>query len=53
MMLSLQPKQEYSIGQKVPDNFLWSLNYRSYVETDADLTAAKEILQDSYAQRSK
>lgn len=52
MMLSLPPKQEYSIGDKVPDNFLWSLNYRSYVDSMADVAAAIEILKDSYSQRA-
>ena len=52
MMLSLHPKQEHSIGDPVPENFLWSLNYRSYVGSDADLSDAKEILMDSYSLRS-
>jgi len=51
MMLTLQPKQDYTIGEKVPDNFLWSLNYRSYLASEHDIEEAKNILLDSYSQR--
>lgn len=51
MMLTLQPNKEYSIGNKVPDNFLWSLNYRSYMNSIDDIEEAREIILDSYNQR--
>lgn len=51
MMLTLQPKHEYSIGEKVPDKFLWTLNFRSYIDCLDDIVEAKEILMDSYSQR--
>lgn len=50
-ILSLAPDKEYSIGGKVPDNFLWTLNYRTQVTSDEDISAAEEILQDSYRKR--
>lgn len=51
MMLTLRPKKDYIIGSKVPDNFLWSLNYRSYLDSMDDIEEAKEILKESYNQR--
>lgn len=51
MMLTLPPRKEYRIGKKVPDNFLWSLNYRSYINTADDIDEAKEILLSSFNQR--
>ena len=51
MMLTLPPKKEFRIGAKVPDNFLWSLNYRSYIYTTDDLEDAKGVLTDSFTQR--
>lgn len=53
MMLTLQPHNEYRIGDKVPDNYLWSLNYRSYIDSIDDLEEAEAILNDSYNQRAK
>ena len=51
MMLTLGANKEYSIGNKVPDNFLWSLNYRSYIDSIADFEEAKCIIMDSYSNR--
>lgn len=52
MMLTLKPNKDYSIGNKVPDNYLWSLNYRSYISSIDDLEEAKNILKESYTQRT-
>ena len=51
MMLTLKPSADYTIGNKVPDNFLWSLNYRSYIDSVDDIEEAKCILKESYTQR--
>lgn len=52
MMLTLTPSKKYNIGNKVPENFLWSLNYRSYIETVEDIEEAIDILKESYNQRA-
>ena len=51
MMLTLEPSRNYTIGNKVPDNFLWSLNYRSYFDSVDDVEEAKCIIKESYNQR--
>lgn len=51
MMLTLKPSKNYSIGNSVPDNFLWTLNYRSYIDSIDDIEEAQEIILDSYNQR--
>lgn len=51
MMLTLEPNKICTIGSKVPDNFLWSLNYRSYISSMNEIEEAKNILRDSYTQR--
>ncbi len=51
MMLTLKPSKDYAIGNKVPDNYLWSLNYRSYISSIDDIEDAKNILKESYSQR--
>lgn len=50
-MITLQPNQEYEIGEKVPDNYLWTLNYRAYIRTMDDVEDAQKILIDSYNKR--
>lgn len=52
MMLTLKPHDDYSIGSPIPDNYLWSLKYRSYIDSPDDLEEAKKILMDSYSQRA-
>ena len=51
MMLTLEPNKICTIGSKVPDNLLWSLNYRSYISSMNEIEEAKNILRDSYTQR--
>lgn len=51
MMLTLMPKRKYSIGDKVPDKFLWTLNYRTYLTSSEDVEEAKQIIMESYNQR--
>ena len=52
MMLTLQPGREYRIGSKVPESFLWSLNYRSYLYSVEEFEEAIAIIKDSYTQRA-
>lgn len=51
MMLTLKPNKDYSIGNNVPENFLWTLNYRSYIESSNNIEEAQAIILDSYNQR--
>lgn len=51
MMLTLKPNKDYSIGNNVPENFLWTLNYRSYIESINNIEEAQAIILDSYNQR--
>lgn len=53
MMLSLKPSGKYSIGNSVPDNYLWTLSYRFYIDSEDDIEEAKSIIEDSYHQRSR
>ena len=50
-ILTLAPDKDYSIGSKVPENFLWTLNYRTQISTVDDIEAVEEILLDSYHKR--
>lgn len=52
-ILTLQPKQACSIGEKVPESFMWTLDYRFYISSESDIEAVKAVLLDSYSQRSK
>lgn len=45
---TLIPNKEYNIGEKLPDKYLWVLNYRFYIDNKDQLSDAKEILFDSY-----
>ena len=51
MMLTLPPYEVTTLGEKVPENFLWSLNYRSYINTEEDIFEASKILFNSYKQK--
>lgn len=52
MMLTFQPKNNYSIGEKVPDSFIWTLNYRTYFDSLDSINDAICILRESYSQRT-
>lgn len=51
MMLTLKPRDNYSIGNDVPDSYLWSLKYRSYIDSMSNIEEAQAIILDSYNQR--
>ena len=53
MVLTVKPNEKYTIGSNVPDNFLWALNYRSYIDSLDDVEEAKKIIKDSYIQKKK
>lgn len=44
---------ELQIGEKVPDNYLWALNYKINVVTQNDIPKAVQELVDVYNQINK
>jgi len=52
MILTLPPREKYAVGEKLPDKYLWALNYRSYFNSIEDFDDVKAILLDSYDQRA-
>ena len=44
---------ELQIGEKVPDNYLWALNYKINVVTQNDIPKAVQALVDVYNQINK
>ena len=51
MVLTRVPSKQYKVGQKLPDNYLWALSYRTYIESEDELTELIEIIKESYNQR--
>lgn len=43
-------KEELLIGEKVPEKYLWSLNYRIYFDNENDIYKIIEVLKDVYDQ---
>jgi len=50
-ILTLVPEHDYSIGEKVPENFLWTLNYRTHIKAESEIAEVKEIILESYRKR--
>ena len=50
-VLTLIPNNQYSIGEAVPENFLWALRYRTYISTKKELNELIKIIKESYANR--
>lgn len=51
LIITREPKNEkLLIGEKVPDKYLWSLNYRVYFDKESDIDKVVEILKDVYEQ---
>lgn len=51
LILTKKPKEEsLLIGEKLPDNYLWSLNYRIYIEKNADISKVIGVLLSAYNQ---
>lgn len=51
-LMTLVPKKECCFGEKLPETYLWSMPYRSYIETTADVEETVAVLLDSYRQRA-
>lgn len=51
LIITREPKnKELLIGEKVPEKYLWSLNYRIYFENEHEIDKIIEILGDVYNQ---
>lgn len=51
LIITREPKNEnLLIGEKVPDKYLWSLNYRVYFDKESEIDKVVEILKDVYDQ---
>jgi hypothetical protein len=51
LIITREPKNEsLLIGEKVPEKYLWSLNYRVYFNNENDIGKVVEILKDVYEQ---
>ncbi len=51
LIITREPKNEkLLIGEKVPEKYLWSLNYRVYFDNEKDIDTVVEILKDVYEQ---
>lgn len=51
MIVTREPKEDkFKIGIKVPDSYLWSLNYRIYFDKEEDIDGVLGVLKDVYEQ---
>lgn len=51
LIITREPKnKKLLIGEKVPEKYLWSLNYRVYFDNEKDIDTVVEILKDVYEQ---
>lgn len=50
-IMTLLPENKYSIGNKVPDNFAWTLKYRIYVSNEKEIDELIKIIKESYVKR--
>jgi len=50
-VMTLLPEGKYSIGNKVPDNFLWTLKYRAYISNEKEIDELIAIIKESYNKR--
>ncbi|MEG0691699.1 MAG: DUF262 domain-containing protein [Oscillospiraceae bacterium] len=51
-IMTLTPMEQFDMGTKVPDTYLWVLNYRTYISQDEDAERLLGIIYDSYLQRA-
>ena len=42
------PMKKHSIGNFVPDEYQWTLNYRIYISSEEDFDEMKSIIRESY-----
>ncbi len=52
-VMTLVPSSTFAIGEKVPDSYLWTLNYRTYISSHDEIEEVKGIIWDSYGQRAQ
>lgn len=51
LIVTREPRKEnLLIGDKVPEKYLWSLNYRIYFDDEKDISKVNEVLDDVYKQ---
>jgi len=51
MIVTREPKNDnLKIGTKVPDNYLWTLNYKIYFNSEKDIDNVVNVLLDAYEQ---
>ncbi len=51
MIVTREPKNDnLKIGNKVPDNYLWTLNYKIYFDNKKDINNIINVLLDVYEQ---
>lgn len=51
LIITREPKkEELLIGEKVPEKYLWSLNYRVYFDNENEIDRIIEVLKDVYDQ---
>ncbi len=50
-IMTLLPDGKYSLGNKVPDNFLWTLKYRIYMSNEKEIEELISIIKESYNKR--
>lgn len=51
-IITKSPSTEgYTVGEKLPDNFLWSLNYRIYLKEKENFDQALNIIFEAYQTR--
>ena len=50
-IMTLLPEGKYSLGNKVPDNFLWTLKYRIYMSNEKEIDELISIIIESYNKR--
>lgn len=51
LIVTREPREEnLLIGDKVPEKYLWSLNYRIYFDDEKDISKVNEVLDDVYKQ---
>lgn len=50
-IMTLLPDKEYSIGNEIPENFLWALRYRIFIDNDEKIDEVMEIITNSYNKR--
>lgn len=51
-IITKEPTTEgYTVGEKLPDNFLWSLNYRIYLKENENFDQAVNVIYEAYQTR--